>query len=210
MVEDYQVRTKDKDYESEDEGWDMNEYSPASAILQGNEASKIEEVEESKPDHPFETEEAETPWYNEEPYLAAFDIPLASVPTAKHSPEQFRDMVAKNCVIISVKDEDRNKWIRMRGVMLKGQTCLTVHHLFRTVLHKETVIVKIQCAPNRAGVTPNHEFTLSISSLFRDELMEIVAFQIPNLPPFRDITKFWMMNTDMYIHEGYELIREVS
>ena len=120
------------------------------------------------------------------------------------------DIVEKNCIIIHLMDVDRKKWIRMRGIMLKGQICLTVHHFFKTVLHKNNVVVKIQCAPDNGGVVANHEFTLSMQFVFLDESMEVAAFQIPNMPPFKDITKFWMTNRNMLVRAGFEVSRTLE
>ena len=205
IIEDYEIRTKDLDYEA-DEEWDDYSQLPENALLQGNEVSKSEPI----PNHPFEIEEEQDPWYWTEPVLEQFDLPTASLSTKDMAPEAFRDIVEKNCIVIHLMDIDRKKWIRMRGIMLKGQICLTVHHFFKTVLHKNSVVVKIQCAPDNGGVVANHEFTLSMQSVFLDESMEVAAFQIPNMPPFKDITKFWMINRNMLVRTGFEVSRTLE
>jgi hypothetical protein len=134
-------------------------------------------------------EESQNVWYTPTIELTNFDMPVASTSLAGKSVYELRDAFQKNCVRLDIKALDSGRSCRTGGVMLVGQICLFNNHVLKE--DREFEITVIQTNPI-VGLTSNITFKINCDDMKHDKTRDLSVMLIRSLPPFKDITRFWV------------------
>jgi hypothetical protein len=167
--------------------------------IQGNKNGTTEE------DLP--TEESSNVWYNPTIELTTFDVPTASTSLVGCTQETVRDLFHKNCVLLRIKATGETTSRVMRGVFLKGHYCVTNGHAFKTGCTDFTV--QIIRTGVLESITSNISVKMNRSDISFAPHNDLCVFSVESLPPFRDISKFWMEKFTP-ITSCVELIRDIN
>lgn len=171
----------------------------ADGAVQGNMFGTTEEQ--------LQKEESQNVWYNPTIELTKFDVPQASASMANASPEQIRDLFARNCVYLEIRVPGEAMTRHMRAVFLRGHQCVTNAHAFKEGAEKYTVRL-IQSSPV-AGMTSNITFDVHRRDISFDSQSDICMFDVDCVPPFKDISKFWC-DTEVSPSSAIGVLREQS
>jgi hypothetical protein len=137
----------------------------------------------------LEKEETQNVWYTSTIELTNFDMPIASTSLAGKGVYELRDMFQKNCIRLDIKSLDSGRMCRTGGVMLVGQVCLFNNHVLKE--DQEFEMTVIQTNPI-AGLTSNITFKIHVNDMKHDKSRDLSVMLIRSLPPFKDITRFWV------------------
>lgn len=155
----------------------------------------------------LQKESTQNVWYNPNVELTKFDVPQASASLAGASPEQVRDLFARNCVYLEIRVPGDNVARHMRAVFLRGHQCVTNGHAFKAGAEQFTVKL-IQSSPV-AGMTANITFDIKRRDISFDSQSDVCMFDVDCVPPFKDISKFWC-TTEIAPSSALGLVREQS
>lgn len=158
------------EYDSEDCSWE----------LQGNVLSTTEDQ--------LAKEETNNVWYNSTLELSQFDMPRPSLSLSGCTPADVRDLFAANCVKLEIKSIDAAFATRTGGVFLKGQFLCVNRHAFK---QGTRFAIKIINSTSSQGLGPNCTVYASRSEFHELEEVDIVVLQVLNVPPRKDILKYW-------------------
>lgn len=143
-------------------------------------------------------------WYNPSIELTSFDIPPASASLANAGPDEIRNLFAKNCVLLHIRMHGDNATRIMRGTFLRGHQCVTNAHAFKDREARFTVTVIQQSVATEFNA--NVSFDISGSDIAFDQNNDLCVFDVTCLPPFKDISKFWV-DTEIFPSSALELMR---
>lgn len=145
-------------------------------------------------------------WYNPTVELKQFDLPLASGSLVGKDPPELRRLFGANCVLLHVRGNNTQTSVRhVRGVFIRGHQCITNAHGFRD--DSDTYTVTVIQSNNKLALNSNLTLEMKRSDVSFSETSDLCMFEVPSLPPFRDITKFWAEKPLVW-SSGLELRRE--
>lgn len=150
-------------------------------------------------------EESSNVWYNPTIELSTFDVPKASASLANAGAEQIRDIFSRNCVSLFIRIEGEATVRKMRAVFVKGHLCVTNGHAFKNTADKYTVDV-VRSGMDQA-LTTNLRINLQRKDISFSNDTDLCVFQVDNIAPFKDISKFWS-KTHIEPSSALELLRE--
>lgn len=127
-------------------------------------------------------------WYNSTLELSQFDVPRPSLSLSGCTPASVRDLFAANCVKLEIYSLDAGFATRTGGVFLKGQMLCVNRHPFK---HGTKFKIKIISSACSQGLGPNCTIHVSRSEFQELEETDLVVFQVLNVPPRKDILKYW-------------------
>jgi len=139
----------------------------------------------------LEKETSQNVWYNSTLQLNQFDVPKASLSLANLSSSDARDLFHANCVRLEITALDEDYVSRTGAVFLKGQNLCVNRHSFR--LGSRFMIKIIDSSPAQ-GLTSNSLCYVSRSEMQECVERDIVVFKLHNVPPRKDILKYWNEN----------------
>jgi hypothetical protein len=149
-------------------------------------------------------EESQNVWYTSTVELTNFDMPLASTSLVGKNIYDLRDAFQKNCIRLDIEALSSGRKCRTGGVMLTGQICLFNNHVLKD--DEEFEITVIQTNPI-AGLTSNIKFRVHTRDMIHDKGRDLSMMLVKSLPPFKDITKFWV-EEEIPVHRLCMLKRE--
>lgn len=133
-------------------------------------------------------EDTQNVWYNPTLELNKFDVPIASRSLANYTPSQVRDLFSHNCVRIEVTALDAQFATRMGAIFLRGQyLCFNRHALRLGTKFKVLIATMGECQ----GISANIECYIERSDVMEIVERDIVVVRMPNVPPRKDILKYW-------------------
>lgn len=127
-------------------------------------------------------------WHNDNLELSNFDItPNMSSWTGK-TLDSFCDYIGKNTFYVNFKD-DKGDFRKGRMLAVGGQVYVTNNHYF--VLDK-IVGVTIFRGKNSEGITASRYESIDISQLYAMPDQDLIFVYLPNQPPAKNISKYFL------------------
>lgn len=158
-------------------GWN---WTRDSAAVQGNVLGTTEQQ--------LKKETSQNVWYNPMVELSRFDVPEPSQSLCRLDAAGIRDFFAANCVSLEFHALDVPHAMRLGGIFLKGQyLCFNKHALKRGNRFK----LRICDSQAVSGVSSNVEIFFALSEVRTIPECDIAVLKCVNVPPRKDITKFW-------------------
>ncbi len=151
------------------------------------------------------TSERGNVWYNEDIRLTTFDLPPSSLGLANATPNDVRDLFGRNCVLVHIRWPGSIEKRVMRGLFIKGHYLLMNGHAFAGDHNYFTIRIFQESVGQTFG--PNISVDLKKSDIYFSTKSEFCLLEIPSVPPFKDITKYWA-DSRIPVSSGVELIRE--
>ncbi len=132
--------------------------------------------------------EKENVWKKEKFEMSTFDVSTASA-CSMNNFAAVRDMVQKNCVRLRyIIDEDgMTKQCFQSAFCLGGHLFVTPAHFFHEDKEME---LEVLTSNDHVGVTPNIKTTIRRSAMYIDVPHDLAYFQVDNMPPMKDLTKY--------------------
>jgi hypothetical protein len=172
-------RTRDE-YENDVEAGTDDPEMHNDLELQGNRFGTVESQ--------LEKEDSNNVWYNPSIELCRFDMPVASQSLAGIGEAGIRDLVAKNCVRLSVRALDVNRTVKVCGAFVRGNWLMFNYHAAHT---GERFEIEIQDSVMSQGLTSNTVVYVNRSQLRVSKILDLVMVEIKDVQPRKDILKFW-------------------
>jgi hypothetical protein len=145
-------------------------------------------------------------WYKEDYETTTFDTSEATRSSLGLSHHQMEEIVARNCVFLKSRLEN-GKMRLARAVCVGGHTYVTDNHCFPDT---DTFQLTVIQASNVDGVVPNVTFVVDQRDIKRFPHQEIAFLCIRNLPPKKNITKYFHEPTFRGVHSGLYIMRNLE
>lgn len=142
-------------------------------------------------------ETSQNVWYNSAIELSQFDVPTASRSLATLDAPSARNMFAHNCVVLEFECRDVPFKYRVRGVFVKGQRLIFNRHALKNGTDFALTII---CEPTSCGVTSNVTTYFKRHELVEIEEVDMVGLTVLDVPPRKDITKYWNVSAAPVTH----------
>lgn len=138
----------------------------------------------------LEKETTSNVWYNSTLETSRFDLPLTSQSLVKKTPQQLRDMFARNVVRLCSRVGKGEVHVRQTcGVFVRGGYLLANAHLFGNV--EDECELEIISSPVADGINTNQRIRVRLSEIKFNREKDLCMLKVLARPPEKDIVKFW-------------------
>jgi hypothetical protein len=150
--------------------------------VQGEKTAKVGQKPKSSGD------KKENVWYKNDFELTSFDVSRPTISTKRLSLSDFIKQIEPNLVYYWYRLKNGTQFMEGRMLCLKGSVYVTNNHMFPK--EELPLVMEIIQMSSKQGVTTNHDIHVSEGDIYRDELRDLIFFNLKTLPPKKDVSKY--------------------
>lgn len=157
---------------------------------------------------PDDTQKRENVWYKNEYTLTPFDISRESASAKSDNFENFKNRIAKNCIGARIFNPEKEGMVRpSKMTCIGGHIYMVNNHCVPHIPNTTTIQIVQDIGIHVNG---NLTFMLSESDIYRMPERDLAFLFLRNLPPKKNIVKYFISNVITGPLKGESIGRELN